>query len=259
MLSLLRSEWYQVRKALSVKITLGIVLIASIIFGMKFIDPSYIEAFKTSDLRYLMYGGGSLCSMMQDGAMALLLASLFAGWLISGGFEQRVIQESIAYGRRRLTVYGAKMLMYLLVVTGLCLVYWLATSLPAFLKNGLGTQDICGNLCQVSYIIGMMLAAILAYMSLFSFCGVIAFWTRRVGLTMGICFVGILFGGNLLASIVSEGIREVINYTPLGLYNRVLKLDVQWTDIWLTAGISLIWLGIICTVGYLKFRKTELK
>ena len=111
MLSLLRSEWYQVRKALSVKVTLGIVLIASITFCMKFIDPSYIEAFYALDQRYIMYGGGSLYSTMQDGAMALLLASLFAGWLISGGFEHRVIQESIAYGRSRLTVFGAKMLM----------------------------------------------------------------------------------------------------------------------------------------------------
>lgn len=259
MLSLLRSEWYQVRKALSVKIAFGIILIASIIFGIKFIDPAYAETLQMLNERYIIYGGGSLCSTMQDGAMALLLASLFAGWLISSGFEHRVIQESISYGRKRLTVYSAKMLTYLLVVTGLCLVYWLAVSMPAFLKNGLGTQEVCGNLCQVSYIIGMMFAALLAYISLFAFCGVIAFWNRKVGVTMGICFVGILFGGNLLASIASEGVRAVISYTPLGLYNRVLKLDVSWSDIWLTAGISLIWIGIISMVGYLKFRKTELK
>lgn len=259
MLSLLRSEWYQVRKSLSVKITFGIILIASVIFGMKFIDPSYAEVLERLNQTYIIYGGGSLFSTMQDGAMALLIASLFAGWLVSGGFENRVIQESISYGKRRIMVYGAKMLMYLLVVTGLCLVYWVATGLPAFLKNGLGTRETCGNLCQVPYITGMLLSAMLAYMSLFAICGVVAFWNRKVGLTMGICFVGVLIGGNLLATIVSEGVRKVINYTPLGLYNRVLKLDVQWTDIWLTAGISLIWLGIICTVGYLKFQKTELK
>lgn len=259
MLSLLRSEGYQVRKALSVKIAFGIILIASVIFGMKFIDPAYAETLQMLNERYIIYGGGSICSTMQDGAMALLLASLFAGWLISSGFEHRIIQESISYGKRRLTVYSAKMLTYLLVVTGLCLVYWVAVSILAFLKNGLGTQEICGNLCQIPYIIGMMFAAILAYISLFAFCGAVAFWNRRVGVTMGICFVGILFGGNLLASVASEGVRTVISYTPLGLYNRVLKLDVSWSDIWLTAGISLIWIGIICTVGYLKFRKTELK
>lgn len=259
MISLLRSEWYQVRKAVSVKIAFGIILIASIIFGMKFINPAYIETIKMLDERYIIYGGGSICSAMQDGAMALLLASLFAGWLISSGFEHRVIQESISYGRKRFTVYSAKMLTYLLVVTGLCLVYWLALSMPAFLKNGLGTQEICGNLYQVPYVIGMMIAATLGYISLFSVCGVIGFWSRKVGVTMGICFVGILFAGNLLAQVASEKVRTVISYTPLGLYSRVLRLDVSWTDICLTAGMSLIWLAIIYTIGYLKFRKTELK
>lgn len=259
MISLLRSEFYQARKALSIKIAFGIILIGSIIFGMQVTDPSYIEEIKEVDRLYQLYGSGALITAMSDGAMALLIASLFAGWLISGGFENRVMQEAIAVGKRRLTVYSAKMLTYLLVVTGLCVVYWVVTSLQAFLKNGLGTREICGNLCQIPYILGMIFAAILAYISLFAFLGIIAFWNRRVGITMGICFVGVLFGGNLLASVVSEPIRDMINYTPFGLYNRVLKLDVAWTDIWLTAGISLLWIGIITTIGYLKFRKAELK
>lgn len=259
MLSLLRSEWYQVRKALSVKITGGIVLVASLIFGMKFIDPSYLEDLETLDKRYLIYGGGSLCSTMQDGAMALLFASLFAGWLISGGFENRTIQESISYGKRRITVYGAKMLVYMLVVTGLCLIYWIGTSLPAWIKYGLGTEDICGNLCQIGYIVGMLLAGILAYWSLFAICGVVAFWSRKVGVTMGICFVSILIGGNLLAAVVPESVVKMLSYTPLLLYTHALKLDVSWTDIGITTVLSLLWIIMICTAGYLKFRKTELK
>lgn len=259
MLSLLRSEWYQVRKALSVKIVLGIMLVVSIPFGMQFIDPVYMETYKTLEQRYLMYGGGSLCSVMQDGAMALLNASLFAGWLISGGFENRVIQESISYGKRRLAVYGAKLLMYALVVTALCIVYWFGVSLPAFIKYGLGTQEICGNLCQVNYIVGMVATGILAYLSLFAICGVVAFCNRRVGATMGICFVAILVGGNLLATIATENMETILNYTPLGLYNQVLKLDVSWADMGRTAGISLLWIVMICIIGYLRFRKTELK
>lgn len=259
MLSLLRCEWYQVRKSLSLKIIVIIIVAASVIFGTKFINSSYVPEIKALDEMYILYSGGSICSSMRDSAMALLLASLFAGWMIGGSFENRVIQESISYGRKRSTVYLAKMLMYSIVVTVLCLIYWCVTALPAGFKNGLGTAEICGNLSQVPYIIGMVAAGSLAYASLFTICGIIAFFTRKTGATMGICFVGILLGGNLLASILSEDIIKIINYTPLGLYHHVLKLDVSWLDICQTAGISLIWIILFWTVGYLKFQKTELK
>lgn len=259
MLSLLRSEWYQVRKALSVKIVLGITLITSLVFGIRLINETNFETYQALGESYILFGGGSLCSMMQDSAGVLLIASLFAGWLISAGFENRMIQEAISCGKSRGKIYCSKLLIYYGVVTILCLVYWFGTSIPAFVKYGLGTPEVCGNLCKVNYIIGMTLAGIFAYISLFSLCSLVGFLNRRVGATMGICFVAILFGGNLLAAIVPENIIKIFSYTPLGLYNQVLKLDVQWSDMWMTVGISLIWTVLICGLGYLKFRKTELK
>ncbi|MDE7258495.1 MAG: hypothetical protein K2N77_04575 [Lachnospiraceae bacterium] len=208
---------------------------------------------------YLLYFGGGVYSAMSDGAMALLVASLFAGWMIGGSFENRVIQESISYGKKRSSVYLAKMLMYSSVVIVLCLIYWCFTALPAGLKNGLGTADICGNLVQIHYIIGMVVAGSVAYISVITICGIIAFFVRKTGATMGICFVGILFGGNLLASILSEDMIKIVNYTPLGLYRHVLKLDVTWFDICQTVMISLFWIILFWTVGYFKFQKTELK
>lgn len=259
MLSLLRSEWYQVRKSLSLKITFGIVLAASVMFGIKLTDTANLSEYRKMNLVYTLYGGGAICNHMSDGAMALLLASLFAGWMIGGSFENRVIQESISYGKKRSTVYLAKMFMYSLVVTALCLVYWCVTTLPTGIKYGLGTEDICGNLCHLPYIIGMVAAGSIAYISIFMVCGVIAFCARKTGTTMGICFVGILVGGNLLASFVSEKIAAIIHYTPLGLYYRVLKTDVTWSDIGQTAGISLLWIIGLGAVGYYIFQKAELK
>lgn len=258
MLSLLRCEFYQVRKSMSIKIAVVIIVTVSVIFGTKLTDTAYVST-RTPEQMYTLYGGGSICSTMNDSAMALLLASLFAGWMIGGSFENRVIQESISYGKKRLTVYLAKMLAYTVTVTMLCLLYWCVTALPTGLKFGLGTADICGNLSRIPYIVGMVAAGSAAYISLFAICGVIAFCTRKTGVTMGICFVGILAGGNLLASIVSEDVARVINYTPLGLYRHVLKTDVTGLDIALTVGISLIWTILFCTTGYVKFRKTELK
>lgn len=259
MLSLLRCEWYQVRKSLPLKISVVIIVVASFIFRIKFTDAAYVSEIKALDEMYILYGGGSICGSMGDGAMALLLASLFAGWMIGGSFENRVIQESISYGKKRSSVYFAKMLMYSIVVTVLCLIYWCVGALPAGFKNGLGTAEICGNLSRIPYIIGMVAAGSMAYISLFTICGMIAFFARKTGVTMGICFVGILLGGNLLASILSEDIIAIINYTPLGLYHRVLTLDVTWFDICQTAGISLIWIILLWVIGYLKFQKTELK
>ncbi len=259
MLSLLRCEWYQVRKSLPLKIVGIIMIITSAVFGIKFTDPAYMSEIKALNEMHILYFGGSICSSMGDSAMALLFASLFAGWIIGSGFENRVIQESISYGKKRSTVYLAKMLMYSIVVTVFCLIYWCVTALPVGFKNGLGTADICGNLTQVPYIIGMIAAGSAAYISLFTICGIIAFFAQKTGITMGICFVGILLGGNLLASVLPKDIIKVVNYTPLGLYHHVQKLDVTWFDICQTIGISLIWIILIWTVGYFKFQKTELK
>ncbi len=259
MLSLLRCEWYQIRKLWSLKITVFIILAASVIFGIKFTNPVYVSEFKILDQMYTLYYGGSICSSMSDGAMALLIASLFAGWMIGGSFENRVIQECISYGKKRSTVYLAKMLTYSIAVTVLCLIYWCVTALPVGFKYGLGTMDSCGNLSGISYIIGMVAAGSVAYISLFTICGLIAFCKRRTGTTMAICFVGILLGGNLLASVSSKDIIKIVDYTPLGLYRRVLKLDVSWFDITQTVGISLVWIILLWIVGYFIFQKAELK
>lgn len=255
MLSLLRSEWYQVRKSLYLQITVGVVAVFSFWFGGQFTDASHVHM---SHL-YTLYWGGSICQWMGDSAMGLLLASLFAGWMIGGSFENRVIQAAVFYGKKRSAVYLVKMIMYSLVVTVLCLLYWCASAVPTGIKNGMGTEELCGNLCHVSYLIGMLAAGSLAFISLFMVCGVIAFCVRKTGTTMGICFVCILAGGNLLASVVPENIAEIIRYTPLALSQHVTKIDVTWTDIGQTAGISLIWILFFGTIGYLKFRKTELK
>lgn len=79
------------------------------------------------------------------------------------------------------------------------------------------------------------------------------------GKSLETCFVAVLFGGNLLASIVSDRVLQVINFTPFGLYKQVLKMDVEWADIWRTCGISLVWIVIICGIGLWRFQKTELK
>lgn len=230
-------------------------MVLSFWFGSKFTDVAHVHM---SNL-YTLYWGGSICQWMCDSAMGLLLASLFAGWMIGGSFENRTIQEAISYGKKRSAVYLAKMIMYSLVVIVLCLLYWCAAAAPTGIKNGMGTEEICGNLCHVPYMIGMVAAGGLANISLFMVCGVIAFCVRKTGTTMGICFVCILAGGNLLASVVPENIAEIIRYTPLALYTHVTKTDVTWSDIVQTAGISLLWIIGLGAVGYYIFQKAELK
>lgn len=136
MLSLLRCEWYQVRKSLYLKITMGLIVVLCFWFGSQFTDAVHVTNLQT------LYWGGSICDWMRDSAMGLLLASLFAGWMIGGSFENRVIQESISYGKKRIAVYLAKMIMYSLVVTVLCLLYWCVLAVPTGIKNGMGTEEI---------------------------------------------------------------------------------------------------------------------
>lgn len=259
MLSLLRSEWYQVRKSLAVKITFLLTLVISVVMSFQMATEEYMQMYKEMGREYICFGGGGLCGDMSDSAACLLFASLFAGWLISTSFENHTIQEAISYGKSRTKVYMAKMCMFLFSVTMLCLIYWFASSMAQFLKYGMGSPEIVGNLCNVEYIIGMVLAGTLAYISLFAICGLVAFLNRKVGVTMGICFVAILFGGNIIASIAPESIIKIINYTPLGLYNQVLDIYVEWEDILRTSALSLVWTAVILGIGLWKFKRTELK
>lgn len=258
MLSLLRSEWYQVRKSLWIKLSFAIIVMVALIVGYNLMGENYVEYFKEKNEEYMLYGGGNLMSTMQDKATCLLVSGLLAGFIISSAFENRMMQDAISCGKSRTKVFLGKMGMYLLVVTVFCMGYWLS-SFPAFQKNGLGTAAVAGNLSQVKYIVGMVFAATVAYLSLFSLCGVIAFLNRKIGATIGICMVVILFGGNLLTSILPDGLQKYVNYTPLSLYKSVLKLDVTGMDILKTSIIGLIWTVAICGIGLWKFRKTELK
>ena len=228
------------------------------IVGYNLMGENYVEYFKSSNQEYMLYGGGNLMGNMEDSATCLLFAGLFAGLIISAAFENRMIQDAISCGKSRTKVFLAKMGMYLMVVAGLSLAYWLI-SVAAFQKNGLGTAAVTGNLSQVKYIVGMVFSAVLAYLSLFSICGVIAFLNRKIGATIGICLVAILFGGNMLIAILPGKLLKYVDYTPLRLYRQVLKLDVTGMDMLKTSVISLIWIVLICGIGLWKFRKTELK
>lgn len=260
MLSLLRSEWYQIRKALSVKIAFGMILVVSVVFGIQY-HAEALSDISTGSGYYeesVLFGGGCLIDTMSDAAACMLLASLFSGLFISAAFENRTFQAAVSCGKSRTKIYMAKMIMFLFIVTGLCLVYWFASSMPAFL-NGLGTQEETGNLCHIEYIAGVVFTAILAYSSLFMVCGVIGFWNQKASQAMGISLVSVLFGGSLLARLLPEKYISVINHTPLGLYERVLKLDVSWEDMGKTCFWSLVWIVMIGGIGLWKFKKMELK
>ena len=259
MLSLMRSECYQIRKMLSVKITFMIILVASVIFSFQTFQPDYVDYMQSNDRMYELYGGGGLCSVMEDSAACLLLASLFAGFLISAGFENRTIQTAVSCGKSRTKVYLAKMFSYIMVVTLLSMVYWFGSNTSVFLKNGLGSSTVVGNLNRLPCIAGMVIAASIAYASLYAICGVVSFFSRKVGMTMGICFLGILFGGRMVTLLLPEAAINWINLTPLGLYQRVLTLDVSAEAILQTCLLGILWTTAICCIGWWKFKRTGLK
>lgn len=259
MISLLRSEWYQIRKTLAVKIQFLVILAISVILGISETGADYLERVKSAGLDYLLYGGGSLLSSMEDAGLVIILAGLLACWIISSAFETRIIQEAICYGKSRTKVYLAKIMVYGIVSILICLVLWFAGSVPVWIKYGIGTQDVVGNLCNWKYVAGMVIAGSLAYLSIFVICGVVAFLTQKTSITMGICVIGIAFGFTIIVSVLPDSLVKLVTYTPIGLYHKVLKLDVSLGDIFKTSFISIIWIIVICMAGLWKFKKTELK
>lgn len=254
MLSLMRGEWYQARKSFAVRL----VLVCTIIVGVWFERMAQEYYIANNQLEYATVGG-CLCSMMQDTAMCLLYASVFAGLMIGGAFENRTIQSEICSGKKRTYVYLAKMVMYLLVVTVLSLAYWFSGAVVIGLRYGLGTSELIGNLSKPEYLVGMVIACVLANMSLSAICGMIGFMIRKTGVVMGVCFALILAGGNLLAALLPENVSKYFEYTPFRLAYRVLKYDLTWGEIGTTCLFSLLWIGFILGFGIWRFQRTELK
>ena len=259
MLSLFRSECYQIRKTLAVKILFLFIIVISIFFGIRETSESYVTEVNENGWPDLAYGGGNLLSSMEDYSLVILLASLLAAWIISSAFETRTIQEAVCYGKGRTKVYIVKMAVYMIVSLLMCLVLWAGESIFVFIKNGIGTEEVVHNLSRWDYIARMVFAASLAYTSLFAICGVIAFIIQKASITMGVCIIGIAFGFKMVTSILPESLENIINYTPAGLCYQVLKLDVTFSDIIRTSCISVIWIIVICAAGLWKFRKAELK
>lgn len=259
MLSLFRSEWYQIRKTLAVKLLFLFVLVTSIFLGIRETSESYAAEIMEAGWFDMLYGGGSLLSSLQDYSLVILIASLLAGWMISSAFETRTIQEAICCGKSRTKVYIVKMSMYFIASLAICLVLWITGSMFVFFKYGIGTQETVGNLCHWNYIIGMVFSGSLSYLSIFAICGVIAFWTQKTSVTIGVCIIAIAIGFNILISILPEPLLKIINYTPAGLCHQVLKFDVSWNDIIITSVVSIIWTIAICAAGLWKFKKNELK
>lgn len=259
MFSLFRSEFYQVRKNLAVKILFLFVLFTSVFMGIQGASDSYAAEYKEIGRDYVNYGGGSLMNGMGDYALAILLASLLAGWMVSQSFENRTIQEAVSYGKSRTKIYLVKIITYFIVSIFTCLAMWTAESIFVFIKNGTGTQEITGSLCGWDYILGMVFAESLAYTSIFSICGVIAVLTQKTSITMGICIIGIALGFTIITKALPASFSSILNYTPVCLSSQVLKLDVGWNDIIKTSLVSIIWIIVINTAGLLKFKKTEVK
>lgn len=254
MLSLLRSECFQARKAFSIKIT----FIITIILGI-FMQINTLDYYKSENMQEQLTVGGNMCSTMEDTAMCMVYACMFAGLMIGGAFENRTIQGEICSGKKRFNVFMAKMLMYMIVVGVMDLAYWFSGQGIIYCKYGMGTPRLIGHLSNPVYLAGMVAAALLAYMSMTAICGMLGFLIRRTGAIMGVCFSLIMFGGTMLIKFLPDNAVKYVKYTPLHLPQNVLKYDIVWNDILKTGLISLVWIVIILGFGIWRFHKAELK
>ncbi len=259
MFSLLRSEWFCVRKSTAVKITLLIVTALSVFMGVYMLKDDMYDVYVNSENQYLLYGGGNLMSQMGDATACLLVVSLLSGWLIGESFENRTIQGAVSFGKSRTKVYLAKVTMFLLASSFFCLVLWFGSCIPVFAENGIGTAESVGNLCRISYLAGMVISGILAYMSLFSVCAVIGFFLQKTGMAIAFSMIALVFGVRIIELLVPQALQEFLCYTPLGLYREVLTVHVEWADMIRTGCLGLVWTAAICGIGLWNFKRTELK
>lgn len=265
MLNLLRSEFYKMRKSVSLKICLLLSCISAA--ALIIISHNIAVGKMSADI------AGS-ASGLTEIVIVSLLGSLMTGLLICGDFETKTIHDAITCGNGRSTVVITKMLMYILSMMLLLLPY-AAAVLAGYLSGARFTSsfvmsvffrvltEVAGSgvtLEKVGKILAIFILTMLVYAARLCICVPLAFKLKKpvVILAIGFLFSALI---DLVIGLISDVpvISKIISCTPFSRDFILMTMNTGAGMMIKAAASSMIFLGLITELTYLVFRRDDIK
>lgn len=261
MKSLFLATIYRMRKSTGVKIAIGLLFAAAILY--------YVLAAMIAAGKLDAASAGSVTGL-GDSMMIWLFGSLVIGILVGSDFENKTIHGAIKFGREKIT--ANYMLTFAVAVMIMVLPYMLGsiicilskvnmqgaegTAISIFMSNILEyTKDVSIGKLLLSYI-----GYAIVYMGQLSICIPVAIKLKK---TIAVTAFGFFFGmiSALLATLASkvELLDHIYQLTPYHYGIAQLGINAEIGDMFMGIVVSLIFAGIMGTLSWFILRKADIK
>lgn len=188
-------------------------------------------------------------------SLLLLFIGIYAGIHVTGAFEGRKIQLAVMAGNSRFNILAVKLLSFSL-------------SVGAFGVSAIGASLVFGLLTEGNEMLGndffrevvlRMVTYTLVEISFVSICFFLAMLVKNLGVAIVVNLVSMLALNAIGQILISkEWAVDFMKFTPLG-QTFLLLGDASSNNLIISAVASLLGIGVIMALSYIKFRKEELK
>lgn len=265
MLNLIRADVFKLRKSVTMKVLLGITTACA---GVMTIMANLISAGK---LDASLTGLGFLFS---DVNVMSILGGLIAGMLICTDFDNKTIQDSIASGNSRSAIILSKASVLGLALVAILLPYVVATGIALSTGSkydmgavGVGFLHLLNSESakalttpDVVKLLGIMLTLLIVYVAQLSISVPLAFMVKKPILVIVICYAFSFLTGQLLTLADKYPLlQRICSMTPFGGSYILMTLDAGAGTMVKAIMVSLIFIGLMATITYGMFRKSEMK
>lgn len=185
-----------------------------------------------------------------------IVGPVFAGIYFASAFQERMIQSAVMAGNNRFKIVISKCIGYYtaLIIFIFCPILIATLTMSGIL--GIGTITT-GNIILV--MLRTVLLVILVNIATMSVCIPISFFTKSIGLSIGINLgVIIIWNGLTQSFIQNPQVMKVLQYTSMG-QSFLMFGELSGRDILRIVVVSAITIFTSIFVAYIKFRKEELK
>lgn len=163
--------------------------------------------------------------------------------MIGSEFDQRMLQGYVASGNGRGCIFLGKLLVYLLISTGMIVVTLLLHSLFGLFTRGEAIP------------FGTILFLLPSFVGICMVPAFLAFVFKDIGRTLG---GGLIFYLIMLISLNNSAVNDKAIYLPYG-HSLLAYKDILPSDLSGLLMIDAIWMVVLLTGSFLAFRRSDLK
>lgn len=249
MYNLIKMEFYKLKRSKAFKN----IILFSFIFSI--IGIYFFRTLPDAPVSWQAY----FINALRDSALNIILIAIFAGLFIGADFSNKTINHEIISGHSRVKIFLSKSIVFFIGSSIISLIYPV-TSMFSSMAFSRWTEEFTS--LDLIYVLRVLSLYIIINLGVMATCLFIAFIFKDVGKTIGVSIIFLAVGSQLLNNILSKEFRvigKLHDYVGLGQLNIAIKDIISKSEIVIILLSSLMTLGIILSISYMSFRKTELR